>query len=94
MYNDKYLSELYFWLSILTAQQPRVTLKLGGQSAVIDGRLLPFDIRWPGVGHDSPDKRVEPVEEDLFSLADLDEALAGGAADEFEELEEDEEDGE
>lgn len=91
MYNDKYLGELYFWLSVLTEQRPRVTIKLGGQSALIDSRLLPFDIRWPGVGHDVPDKRVERIEDDLFSMADLDEALAGGGTDAFEEIEEDEE---
>jgi len=91
MYNDKYLGELYFWLSVLTGQQPRVTLRLGGQSALIDSRLVPFEIRWPGVGHDLPDKRVEPVEDDLFSMADLDDALSGGGTDDFEEFEEDEE---
>jgi hypothetical protein len=91
MYNDKYLGELYFWLSVLTDQQPRVTLRLGGQSALIDSRLVPFEIRWPGVGHDLPDKRVEPVEDDLFSMADLDDALSGGGTDDFEEFEEDEE---
>jgi hypothetical protein len=91
MYNDKYLGELYFWLSVLTDQRPRVTLKLGGQSALIDARLVPFDIQWPGVTHDLPARTVEPVEDDLFSIADLDEALAGGEADEFEE---DDEEGE
>lgn len=91
MYNDKYLGELYFWLSVLADERPRVTLKLGGQSALIDSQLVPFEIRWPGVGHDLPEKRVEPVEDDLFSIADMDDALAGGTTDDFEEIEEDEE---
>ena len=92
MYNDKYLGELYFWLSVLTDERPRVTLRLGGQSALIDARLVQFEIRWPGVSHDVPEKRVEPVEDDLFSMADLDDALTGGGTDDFEEPEEDEED--
>lgn len=92
MYNDKYLGELYLWISVLAGEQPRFTARLGGQSAIVDARLLAFDIRWPGVPHDSPDRRrVEPAEDDLFSIADLDDALSGGGHDGLDESDEDEE---
>ena len=92
MYNDKYLGELYLWLSVLTRDQPRLVVKLGGQSIVIDARLVPFKVEWPGVDDDAPDKRVKPVEEDLFSLFELEEAIHGrGEIDEEDEETEEEE---
>jgi hypothetical protein len=95
MYNDKYLGELYLWLSVLTGDQPRLVVKLGGQSLVIEAKLLPFNIEWPGVADDSPDKRVKPVGDDLFSLIELEEAIHGRGeiddegTDDEEDLEED-----
>jgi hypothetical protein len=83
MYNDKYLGELYLWLSVLTEEAPRMTLKLGGQTVLVDAKLIPFDIRWPGVADDLPDRPVEPPEDDLFTLADTEEALSGGSEDDF-----------
>lgn len=92
MYNDKYLGELYFWLSVLAGDRPRFTVNLGGQSVVVDARLLAFDIRWPGVPDDSPERRVEPAEDDLFSMAELDEALHGDDHEGLDEGDGDEED--
>ncbi len=92
MYNDKYLGELYFWLSVLAGERPRFTVNLGGQSIVVDAKLLAFDIRWPGVPHDLPERPVEPAEDDLFSIADFDAALLGGDSyDGLDEADEDEE---
>ena len=76
MYNDKYLKELYFWLSVITENRPRLTMELGGQTLMAEARLVPFEIQWPGVGGDLPSRRVDPVGDDLFSLADLDEICA------------------
>jgi hypothetical protein len=92
MYNDKYLGELYLWLSVLTRDQPRLVVKLGGQSLVIEAKLVPFNVEWPGVDDDAPDKRVKPVGEDLFSLIELEEAIHGrGKIDEDDEETEEEE---
>jgi hypothetical protein len=78
MYNDKYLGELYLWMSALSENRPRLTIKLGGQSIIVESKLLPFGVEWPGVCEDAPDKRVAPVEDDLFSLLDLEDATTGG----------------
>jgi hypothetical protein len=78
MYNDKYLGELYLWMSVLSEDRPRLTIKLGGQSIIVESKLLPFGIEWPGVREDAPDKRVAPVEDDLFSLLELEDATTGG----------------
>jgi len=53
-------------------------MRLGGQSLLAEAHLIPFHIQWPGVGCDSPSRRVKPVEDDLFSLADLDDVISGG----------------
>jgi hypothetical protein len=81
MYNDKYLGELYFWLSILTQQQPRLVIKLGGQSIIVDAKLLTFDVQWLGIDKDAPSRVVRPAEDDLFSLASFEEAVSGDNAD-------------
>jgi len=88
MYNDKYLGELYLWISVLSESRPRITIKLGGQSVIVEAKLVPFVVEWPGVREDAPDKRVAPVEDDLFSLADLEDAITGGE-DEFDVEEDD-----
>jgi hypothetical protein len=79
MYNDKYLGEVHLWLSFLSSQQPRVLVDFGGQSAVIETSLLRFQIRWPGVLNDKPQAMSAPFDDDLFTLTDLEEALAGRA---------------
>lgn len=88
MYNDKYLGELQFWLSFLSNDKPRFLLEFGAQSVVVDARLVWFDIRWPGVSHDTPAKPMESVEDDLFTLADLQAAAEGKPTDDDEENEE------
>jgi len=77
MYNDKYLGELQFWLSFLSRDKPRLLLEFGSQSVVIDARLVWFNIRWPGISHDVPAKPIESVEDDLFTLSDLQAAAEG-----------------
>ena len=78
MYNDKYLGELYLWMSVLSENRPRLTIKLGGQSIIVESKLVPFGVEWPGVSEDAPDKRVAPVEDDLFSLLDFEDATTVG----------------
>ena len=54
------------WLSVLSDNRPRITIALGGQSVIVESKLLSFDVEWPGVREDAPDKRVAPVEDDSF----------------------------
>jgi hypothetical protein len=77
MYNNKYLGELQFWLSFLSKDRPRFILDFGRQSLIVESRLVWFDIKWPGVGHDEPARAIETVADDLFSIAELNAAASG-----------------
>ncbi len=75
MYNSELLTEVNFWRSFLTRDQPRIILTFDGQSLVIDGQLLTVDVQWPGVRDDViPFANVE-VEDDLFTSAAYAQAL-------------------
>jgi hypothetical protein len=78
MWNDIYLSEVNFWRDYLSDGQPNVVLNFGDQSAVIDTRLLAFDVEWPGIPGDSKAFTNQTYDQDLFSQSKFDEALAGG----------------
>lgn len=77
MYNDLYLAEVNFWRYYLARGLPRFILNFGNQSAVIDTTLLALQVCWPGIPGDEKPFESEAYEEDLFSLADHEEALAG-----------------
>jgi hypothetical protein len=77
MYNEAYLDEVHFWLSYLSGGKPRLLFDFGGQATVVDASLLSFAITWPAIHGDEPGKATQPFEDDLFSLADLDDALTG-----------------
>lgn len=81
MYNDLYLNEVNFWREYLSGGQPRFFLDFGEQSAVIEARLLTVDVRWPGIPGDDRPFENQVYEEDLFTLADLEEATSGGEVD-------------
>lgn len=72
LYNDGYLDRLFFWRYFLTDGGPRLVIKTGEQSLVVDGKFATIDVRWPGVPGDSFDITAERAEETLFSLAELD----------------------
>jgi len=81
MYNDLYLGEVNFWREYLSGGQPRFFLDFGEQSAVIKARLLTVDVRWPGIPGDDKPFENQVYEEDLYTLADLEEATFGGEVD-------------
>lgn len=77
MWNDIYLGEVNFWRDFLSEGSPNVVLNFGDQSAVIDTRLLSFDVEWPGIPGDTKSFTNQTYDEDLFSRLEYDEALAG-----------------
>jgi hypothetical protein len=81
MYNDLYLAEVNFWREYLSKGQPRIILNFGHQSAIVDAKLLEFDVRWLGIPEDDPPFTSQVGQEDLFSLAELNYALSGERAD-------------
>jgi hypothetical protein len=79
-YNELLLNELQFWRSFLTRQQPRLIVRLGAQSLVIDADYLSAEVTWPGV----PDDVLgldSAHEENLFTLAELEDALGYAPSD-------------
>jgi hypothetical protein len=83
MYNFDVLKEVQFWRDFLSQGQPRITCLFGGQALVIDNDLMSASITWPGVPGDQADRMAASYEDDLFTLADLDEAS------EFDEFDDD-----
>jgi hypothetical protein len=77
MWNDIYLGEVNFWRDFLSEGSPNLVLNFGDQSAVIDTRLLSFDVDWPGIPGDTKAFTNQTYDEDLFSRLEYDEALAG-----------------
>jgi hypothetical protein len=90
MYNDLYLREVHFWRDYLSKGAPRIILDFGTQSAMIDGWMLAFDIRWTGIAGDEKRFVNQVPEEDLFTLMDREEAASGQEMewDDFEEEDE------
>lgn len=77
MFNEAYLSEVNFWKEFLTEAEPRLVMNFGRQFAVIEARLLGFDVHWPGVPGDEKGYANQSTPDDLFSLYGLSE-LEGG----------------
>ena len=77
MYNDLYFKEVVFWRDYLSQGQPRFVLNFGSQSAVVDVQLVAFDVEWAGIPGDEKEFKNEVYEEDLFTLSDREEAIAG-----------------
>ena len=94
MWNDIYLGEVNFWRDFLSDGRPNLVLNFGDQSAVINTRLLAFDVEWPGIPGDTKAFKNQTYNQDLFSRLDYNEALAGDGMewrDEDESTEEDDE---
>lgn len=81
IYNGDLLEDCQFWRSFLSGGQPRIIRKVGGQHIVIDAKLAPANVTWPGVPDDARGYRNAEVEEDLFSLAALRDATSDDAED-------------
>ena len=77
MWNDIYLGELNFWRDYLSGGSPNLVLNFGDQSAVIDTRMLAFDVEWPGIPGDTKAFANQTYDQDLFSHSKYEEALAG-----------------
>ncbi len=90
LYNDDMLADTNFWRSYLAEGKPRIIWRFGSQALIIDARLLDAKVTWPGVPDDKLNyKNAIPVD-DLFTRADLLDAL--GDDDDEMESEEGEED--
>ncbi|MBI4549273.1 MAG: hypothetical protein HY707_14940 [Ignavibacteriae bacterium] len=87
MYNDLYLKEVNFWKEYLAQGKPRIILDFGNQSAILAAKLITVSIKWPGIPNDNKPFRNDVSEEDLFTSAELAEAMEGEAID-WDELEE------
>lgn len=88
MYNDLYFKEVVFWRDYLSQGQPRFVLSFGNQLAVIDVQMVAFDVEWVGIPGDESAFKNEVYDEDLFTLSERDEAIAGEQLD-WDEAEED-----
>lgn len=72
LYNDGYLDRLWFWKHFLTEGGPRIAIKTGEQTILIDGAYASTTVSWPGVPGDSLVVKSERAAETLFSVEDLD----------------------
>ena len=77
MFNYQYLREVSFWRDFLADGKPRIILNFDDQSAIIDSELQTFSVAWPGIPGDVRPFEADARDEDLFTLAELHEALAG-----------------
>ena len=71
LYNDGYLDRLWFWKHFLADGGPRMVIKTGEQSILVDSLFTSADVCWPGVPGDSLAVKSERAGETLFTLADL-----------------------
>ena len=74
MYNFDVLKEVQFWRDFLSQGKPRITCLFGGQALVIDNTLMSANITWPEVAGDQANRMAASYDDDLFTLADLNEA--------------------
>jgi hypothetical protein len=71
LYNDGYLDRLWFWKYFLSDGGPRLAIKVGEQSILVDSVYGTTNVSWPGVPGDSLNLRVERAAETLFSFDDF-----------------------
>lgn len=64
---------MQFWRDFLSQGKPRITCLFGKQALVIDNALMSASITWPEVVGDQANRMAATYDEDLFTLADLDE---------------------
>ena len=75
MYNIDVLGEVHFWRHYLSRGQPRVIMRFGKQSLVVQTDLLSADAVWPEIPEDTDKHLTMMYEDDLLSLADYHEAI-------------------
>jgi hypothetical protein len=86
MYNFDVLKEVQFWRDFLSQGKPRITCLFGGQALTIDNNLMSASITWPEVVGDQANRMAASYEDDLFTLADFNEA---NDLDDFDEFDDD-----
>ena len=74
MYNFDLLREVQFWRDFLSQGKLRITCLFGRQALVIENTLMSARVTWPEVSGDLANRMAATYEEDLFTLADLNEA--------------------
>lgn len=74
VYNEGYLDLVHFWRGVISEEKPHTVLH-AGQPIVFETHLLDAQITWPGVPRDEVTFEPDPFPENLFTLAELDEAL-------------------
>jgi len=77
MYNFQYLAEVNFWRDFLSEGLPRIVLQFGDQAAILPAEIVSIRVNWPGVPDDIRHVDTEEREDDLFSLAELHDTIAG-----------------
>lgn len=75
LYNYDLLGELQFWKEYLSDGKPNIIVDFGGQSLVIDARLLSGQAEWPGVPGDEKPFANRTTEHDLFTISEYARAL-------------------
>ena len=75
MYNLDVLNEVHFWRTFLSRSSPRIILRFGRQSVVIDSHILATEATWPMIPGDTKRRMKVLYDDDLLSLADYDEAI-------------------
>lgn len=75
MYNIDVLKEVDFWRDFLSDGGPRIILKFGLQSLIIDTAPMSSKLTWPGVPEDAGSFTYVRYEDDLFTYAEFQEAL-------------------
>lgn len=76
MYNFDVLQEVQFWRDYLSQGKPRIYCPFGNQALVIENTLLSASISWPEISGDVANRMAASYEDDLFSLAEWQEARA------------------
>jgi hypothetical protein len=76
MYNYDVLTELQFWKEFLSSGEPRIIFSFGGQSLVLNAELMTVEVQWPGVPEDARPFTNVTSDDDLFSQAAYNRALA------------------
>lgn len=71
LYNDGYLDRLWFWKHFLADGGPRLAIKAGEQSILVDSLYATTDVSWPGVPGDLLVIKSERAGETLFTLEDF-----------------------
>ncbi len=93
MYNINVLAEVNFWREFLADRGPRIIMKFGAQSLIVDAEMMSVTVSWPGVPDDARPVTYTRAEDDLFTTAEYHDLMRSGLEDDDGEEEEEEESG-